>query len=324
MEKAVYLEIRRRTDLRSRHSALIWHLVQDLLLLGFATGLWFTAPPWWRSALLVPLAVAFIFRSFSLMHEAVHRVASPRRRWNDFAGLWGGAVCLLPFEPWRRSHLEHHHWSGNADRDPVMALVKYIPSLRKMNREGLTVLWKMWLPVIALLQHGVFWKLSFAQLRREHGVFMTVSVLAPFVLWGVLGFLASSEFVLGVMLPSLLVYMVLVEVVNLPHHLQLTALTGDQKLPLWRQYETARSCLYPRWMARFVVLNFNYHAEHHMFPDAPWYTLDHLHHEITGTLGEQLMTDAGFAWIRRNRPQHLDDVIISGQGAASSFRQTGS
>src|SRR2546423_1704170 len=67
------------------------------------------------AALFSASLAVFYFRSFSLMHEAVHGSITPRRRWNDWIGLVYGVFCFLPFEHWRDIHLLHHQWAGNVE-----------------------------------------------------------------------------------------------------------------------------------------------------------------------------------------------------------------
>src|SRR5690606_35780940 len=77
-------------------------------------------------------------------------------------------------------------------------------------------------------------------------------------------------------LPGLFLYLVMVEVINFPHHLELPQYEGEHKLKVWDQFLISRSCHYPKWFSHFVLNNFNLHAEHHLFPQAPWYMLDEL------------------------------------------------
>ena len=46
-----------------------------------------------------------------------------------------------------------------------------------------------------------------------------------------------------------------------------------QRLNLWEQQATTRSCRYPGILSELLVLNFNLHTEHHLFPALPWFRL---------------------------------------------------
>lgn len=136
-----------------------------------------------------------------------------------------------------------------------------------------------------------------------------VSLVAPIILWGVLFIATPRAFALEILAPAVLLYLIAVEVVNFPHHLQLPQYRGDTKFAIWEQHKVARTCLYPRWFAKLVVSNFNYHIEHHMFPDAPWYYLESIHRVIRPLIGTEYNTDPYFAWILANRPKTLGEVL---------------
>jgi acyl-lipid omega-6 desaturase (Delta-12 desaturase) len=285
------------------------HFFEDALLFCLALAIWsFDLSAW----LISPLVAVFMFRKFSLMHEAVHGILLQNRFFNDILGTVSGFFCLLPYETWKRSHLQHHRWSGNIEKDPVMAFLIVFPKMSTWLQKTLSYSWRLWLPILAVVQNIVFWSLGVAQLRREPRSFtLLFSLLFPLVSWGFTLALLPHELIFYALLPGTCFYLVAVEVVNLPHHLQLPYLKSENHYPAWEQNKTARSCLYPRWLARFVVLNFNYHVEHHMFPDAPWYYLENIHQGIRNELGTEYNSDLSFAWILRNKNLNLEQVLFS-------------
>jgi fatty acid desaturase len=70
-----------------------------------------------------------------------------------------------------------------------------------------------------------------------------------------------------------------------------------------------RSSVYPRWLARHLVLNFNLHIEHHLFPSLPWHQLDAARALVKPTLGAKYNESVGNAWIRRNRKLDLERFL---------------
>ena len=136
-----------------------------------------------------------------------------------------------------------------------------------------------------------------------------MSLFLPLASWAAVVVLAPVQFTLLALLPSVMLYLVAVEIVNLPHHLQLPQFTGDQQFPAWQQYRTARSCIYPRWFARFFALNFNYHTEHHMFPDAPWYDLERVQALVRVELGAEYNSDPYLQWILENKKRTVGEVL---------------
>jgi fatty acid desaturase len=86
-----------------------------LLLFGSvaasAGALWWASlpnTPWWQ---VLIAAVTFSFTNnttFSLLHEAVHRVAHPNRALNDWIGRVAAALFPTSFRLQRSFHLNHH------------------------------------------------------------------------------------------------------------------------------------------------------------------------------------------------------------------------
>jgi fatty acid desaturase len=312
MERSRYIDIRKAEDFSHKPGAIYLYWIQDLLLLAILGSLWyFVSGIAAKCVLGTSIVAVLMFRNFSQMHDAVHGASAKNRRLNDVVGMICGAISLLPFKPWKKVHLEHHYWSGNIDRDPVMAILRTYPKWPSVLKAFLSACWRLWIPTLSMTQYLVFWFHSAKQCfkSREALKSMGPSLVLPFAAWGALLVFAPSAFLLGALLPGVLVYFVAVEVVNFPHHLELPQLRGDSKLPIWNQYEVSRSCIYPKWFAHFVVMNFNFHSEHHMFPDLPWYHLDKVQKMVSEELEGKYNTDPRWAWIIKNRPKHLSEVF---------------
>lgn len=128
--------------------------------------------------------------------------------------------------------------------------------------------------------------------------------------------LSGWEIGLTFVVPSIVVYLGLIEIVNFPHHLELPQFLGDRHTPVLEQHIICRSCTYPRWFEKWVLLNFNYHVEHHLYPTLPWFELRKAHEVTSVALGAQYNIEPGFTWILRNRKRRLTDVIYSAEHAA--------
>jgi len=310
MDRATYVKIRSSLNLEKKSSALFFHIMQNVVLAAMIEGLWVSFRDSGLKYLAVPLVFTLIFRNFAIMHDAVHGAAAKNRILNDAVGIIGGGFCLLPFETWKQSHLNHHQWSGNVEKDPVMALIIFFPKMPKSLQNFISISWQCWLPVLGFLQHVVFWNLSLKIYFKQKNSFkVLLSLVFPVVLWGMLFCFLPSAFAVHILLPALFMYFIGIEVVNLPHHLQLPQFRGEEKFLAWQQYQTARSCSYPKWFAKFIVLNFNLHIEHHMFPDVPWYHLDKLNEPVKDALKDLYNTDQNFAWILENKPKAMAKVL---------------
>ncbi len=261
-------------------------------------------------SVLAPFFLAVVmFRAFGFMHEAVHGVLHPSKKINEWLGLYWGTLCFLPYAQWKSGHLEHHYWAGNIEKDPVMKLCLYVKNGGKMP--WLVELgWRLWIPVLAVLQEAVFWWNSFLLLKKGNVTPMKmVSVIAPILFWGALFWLGGGSLFLTLYLPAILIYLAMVEIVNLPHHLELPQFDHETRIPVFNQHQISRSCTYPKWFERWALLNFNYHVEHHLFPTLPWSELPKAHALMEKALGSQYNVEAGFTWIFRNRKRPLANVI---------------
>jgi len=258
--------------------------------------------------MVAPLVCSLMFRAFSLMHEAVHGVLHTNNEINKSAGLVYGAICGLPFFGWKKSHLLHHFWSGNLDKDPVMAFLRIYPRLPPIVKSVLNCSWKLWVPILAVIQNLIFWTLCVRAAKREADVASLFLMVGIGTLWSMVLLNFPSSVVFFGWLPGLYGYFLLTEIVNFPHHLQLVGSYGEKHFPFWEQDATARSCLYPKWISSYLTLNFNYHAEHHLFPNLPYWELPKIH-DLIKSDRSSLRIDQNFEWIKSNRTSNLQFVL---------------
>ena len=123
MDRATYGQMRSKLKFEKKTGILLF---QMLLNLAIACDVYFIWNDYGDTALTyvtIPLLTALFFRSFGLMHESSHGLATKNRRLNEWMGIINGCLCFLPFEGWKKSHMQHHRWSGNVERDPVMAFI---------------------------------------------------------------------------------------------------------------------------------------------------------------------------------------------------------
>jgi len=318
MTKKDYVHLRNTLDFKLSHKWLVGHIAVDLALLAVPVLLLFGRPgnlgfnlPDIGRCLVAALSLATLyFRSFSMMHEAVHGLIASHRRWNDFAGLAYGAICFLPFAQWREIHLLHHYWSGNIEKDPVRKITVLFRQEPTFACRVMSAFWPTWIPAAALMQNYVFWAESLLRFRQKKSVLSLFGLALPLVLWGSLFASIGLQLSAFVVIPSIALYLALVEMVNFPHHTDLPQYEGETRLALWEQYKTARSCFYPKAVERFVLLNFNYHIEHHLFPTLPWYRLESLSRILREQIPDYFFSQ-GNEWIRHNRKRSLKEVCLS-------------
>lgn len=315
MKKSVYMGVRQQLRFKPSHGEILKYLCFDITVVALIVGVWNWYPQAWIAIALSPLTSILMFRNFALMHDATHGAVSDDPLVNNIIGNWCGIWAGLPFQSWKQSHLLHHYWSGNLEKDPVMALAVIFPKLPNRLQTVLSFLWRRWIPILGGLQQVVFWKLALQNGLLAARPSVLLSLLLPVIGWGSVALL-SPKFLVWNIFPAIFIYLLLVEIVNFPHHLQMLTGSGEDRWPIWRQHETARTCLYPQWFAKYVVLNFNYHAEHHMFPEVPWYSLPNVHEKVIALMPGQLHLDDSFRWIIDNRPREIIAIVANNKVGA--------
>jgi fatty acid desaturase len=263
--------------------------------------------------------VLVFFHNFAILHEAGHGNLSQREWVNSLTGSFASIFCFLPYFPWKYIHAEHHTWAGNVERDPTLKLVRDYERSQHMKNAVLKFAWRSWVPVLALGQHIVFWtyplglylqgRLRGGRLWRATGSVLLLACAYPLFYW-----LWPQVFNLRVFGPSLLIYLIVVELINFPHHIGtgLFALTEQgQKLPLWLQAKVTRSCYYPAIFSDWLLMNFNFHIEHHLFPDLPWYDLRKARTITKSALGDEYRESTGIDWNVENRVKPMEEVFLT-------------
>ncbi|MCM0605938.1 MAG: fatty acid desaturase [Xanthomonadaceae bacterium] len=307
-------EIRNSLKLKFDETFLQNYIISSsfLLVVAIFLNLRFSYSP--VRFLSIPLITVFMFRSFAFMHEAVHCLLTKNLKLNQLLGVISGTFCLLSFESWKQAHLAHHKWSGNVDKDPVAAMIKRYPNFSSTTQGILSFGWRIWFPALSLLQHSVFWGITVQfTLTKKITPRLFWSAIVPILFWVCLVALSPAPFIVSILLPSILLYLIGTEIINAPHHLGLEYFFGDTQIPISEQFKIARSCVYPEWISKWIVLNFNYHIEHHMYPFVPCYHLDKLHSVLKKELGSIYNQDPSFSWTFTNRKKDLGIVFGSDQ-----------
>lgn len=268
---------------------------------------------WTICQVLVPI---LMFRGFALMHDAVHGSLSDLVFLNNGIGVLAGAVCFLPFAAWRKIHLQHHLWAGNIDQDPTMKIVKDVSLDPTKKRSTLDFAWRSWIPLLGFMQHVVFWTSALAKIRETRNMreifWMAASYVVPITVY------IFSATLLVKLIPALLIYLCMVEVINFPHHLELPQFKDKKRLPVAQQNEISRSCHYPLWFSYFCLNNFNLHTEHHLFPSLPWYRLHKIRPQVKEALGLTYNESHRSSWILKNRKRKVLEVLIFDRDLRSS------
>jgi omega-6 fatty acid desaturase (delta-12 desaturase) len=314
LTKSQYLAWREQLSFSNVLGVTAGVLLFDACLAAAALWMIFSVQRGWPFWLGQALLAVFFFHNFAILHEAGHGNIH-RRDWvNILIGHYTSLFCFLPFYPWRYIHQEHHTWTGNPEKDPTMKQILRMKT-RKRVPISVKVTWRSWIPFGAVLQHFVFWSYPITALRegrtkrqRNHMLTSVLFLAAGYLSIGM--FLGWSN--LARLWPSLVIYLVGVELVNFPHHLDMPTVDPQgpkQRLYVWEQQATTRSCRYPGILSELLVLNFNLHTEHHLFPALPWFRLKQVRSMIKPVLNAKYNEVHGVGWNYEMRTGDLDHIV---------------
>jgi omega-6 fatty acid desaturase (delta-12 desaturase) len=314
MTKSEYLAWREQLSFSHRPGVTVGVLLFDAVLISAALWMIFVVRqgwPYWAGQALLAI---FYFHNFAILHEAGHGNVHRRDLVNVIIGHYASLFCFLPFYPWRYIHHEHHTWTGNPEKDPTM---KQILRMKTRKRIPLAVrfTWRSWIPFGAVLQHVVFWSYPITAWREGRMKRWRLHMLIS-VLFLAAGYVCLVEFVgwatLWRLWPSFVIYLAGVELVNFPHHLDMPTVdpaSEKQRLYVWEQQATTRSCRYPGILSELLVLNFNLHTEHHLFPALPWFRLKQARRLIKPVLQPGYTEVHGIGWNYAMRTGDLDHFV---------------
>lgn len=265
--------------LRARTGPALLHLSLNFVLMGGGIAL----------ALVEGQPVAYLLgqlgltlgfcHAFVLMHEAGHHTLFRSRRLNAGVGHVAGFLSMVPFAAWRPVHIRHHRYTGWQDLDSTTASL--VPRVLSKWEIGLVnAVWHFWLPMFSLVYRVQnYWRIG--RMLRFPGApvaagklrFVAVLHLAGYAVlagwWGI----GASLYVVG---PGLLLAFMIQDVLLLSQHTHMPtrlAAGRDVRLyPPWEQGRFTRSLRLPAWLS-WLLLHFDAHELHHMYPAVPGYLL---------------------------------------------------
>jgi fatty acid desaturase len=240
----------------------------QIFILGAGFALSTLSLPFWIAGQII-LGISF-WRSFAILHACGHHAFSTHKRVDDVIGLSQSVFCFIPYYSWKFIHFDHHRWTGWLDLDPTMRNLEKQNS--KFNLTILNLCWKLWIPVISIHYIvTVFFKRSETLTRRPAVaasillVLITHAVLMWELDWQYFRYFGLSAFI----------YLNLGDISLLTQHVHLPMdhSRGSEVSPkkLWEQDEYSHTVELPGWISRWIVLGFNYHSLHHLFPTMPYY-----------------------------------------------------
>jgi omega-6 fatty acid desaturase (delta-12 desaturase) len=244
-------------------------------------GLSLSWAPFVAAWLVGQLVLAFaLVQWFVLLHECGHGTLFATRRWNLVVGHVSGFFSLIPFGVWLRIHARHHRWAGWQDVDPTTAALAPRP-LGRLERTIVNVCWRAWIPLFATLYRlSNFWNVPrllrlFPDRAVRRSLLIGIGLYAALFI-AIAVTLGPSTVLRLVGLAGLLAFIAQeVLIVSQHTHVPMTLSQGAavSPYPALDQEVFTRSLRLPPWLSR-LVLHFDAHELHHMYPFVPGYWLD--------------------------------------------------
>ena len=243
----------------------------------------------WLAGQLV-LAVALL-QWFVTMHEAGHGTLFASAKLNTWSGHLASLFSLIPFHSWRIIHHEHHRWTGWQDLDPTTeALVPR--ELATFEKVIINTCWWLWIPLFSVLYRvNNFWRMGRLvervperHLPRVKRNLRSLGALYALGLVAIGPGMCLEIFGLALLLSFMFMDLILFSQHN---HIPQKLSRGEKVSPhgFLEQEQFTRSLVFPKWFALGVLLNFDAHELHHMYPSIPGYRLGAIDYQTQNAIG---------------------------------------
>jgi acyl-lipid omega-6 desaturase (Delta-12 desaturase) len=221
---------------------------------------------------------------FVLLHECGHETLFGSRRWDRTLGHVAGFFSIVPFACWTRVHGRHHRWTGWQDLDPTTEAL--VPRARgRFEQIAVNVCWKLWIPLFATVYRiGNYWhvpRLFRLFVEREARAQIVRGTLALAACYGAIAAILGPWGVCRLAGLAVTLSFMIEEVLLLSQHTHVPQhVSGGRPVRPFSSIEQSvftRSLRLPRWIS-MMLLHFDAHELHHMYPFVPGYRLAEIAH----------------------------------------------
>jgi fatty acid desaturase len=295
---------------------LIILLVDGLLVVAsWYLGQAATLFTWTFSQIIMVIVLTHLY---VIHHETVHSTVFKNRTYNEILGHILSVIIALPFLPRRHSHLHHHNWAGNINDPTNQRLIARLSSASDSKLKIINFLWKLCFPFLIVNERIALWRKPFQEwfkggrtkLNKKEIVYQVNYLAFYFLFFIVVCCFGLFTTFINWFLPAWIMLLFVEEMANLPHHADTELYDNPQALPFWEQDSVTHSCRSIPFWSKWILLNFNLHTSHHLFPWVPWYKLPEAQKQMqkyAPELGEENVNE--FSWLIKRRPVSFTNVF---------------
>jgi len=247
---------------------LISYLIIAISLAMFATAIYLIQNANIYMNIIGVLLLAFqMNHAYTIMHECTHTSFVNGHKANRIIGHMAAFFCLYPFEIKKYEHMLHHRCTGGYDEPVAKKAMKNFSLVNPIIDQIMIFCWKFWIPIFTANELCTTWKASLKSENRQWKITSAIAIatyiiIAYFILQQTNGALFLLKFSLSIYL-----YMIALEFFTMPHHVPSVIEKRNGPVPFHEQDKYTQSCT--PWPAPFdvlLMLNFNYHVVHHLYP----------------------------------------------------------
>ncbi len=233
------------------------------------------------------LGAIFFAQAFILLHETGHRSFFKSNKLNSFFGHFFSLFVFIPYYNWLEIHDLHHKWTGWRDKDPTTEKT-FEDRLSSFQTNLINFCWKFYIPLFSIgYRLGIYWKAE--KLKRHLPTGNYKRCIKEMYLYG--GFYLITIFLFPgfylSVLPAILLSFVITDIITLSQHshIEMPISNGEDVNPLKfkDQAKYSRSLIFPSFVSEFILFNFNFHENHHIYPGLPCYHLNKLSEQHTNS-----------------------------------------
>jgi acyl-lipid omega-6 desaturase (Delta-12 desaturase) len=281
-----------------------------LALAVTAAAVWLSASGGWIGwAVGQLLLAAALVHWFVILHECGHDTLFRTRRLHVLTGHIAAFFSLIPFHCWTRVHARHHKWTGWQDLDPTTESLVPRP-LSRAERALVNICWRLWIPLFSVLYRlNNYWNIPrlFGMFRRAADRRLIIrDVVGLLAAYAIVGFLVGPALLVRATGAAILLSLIAEDLLLLSQHTHVPQhVAGGESVrpyPTIEQEAFTRSLRLPP-LASTLVLHFDAHELHHMYPFVPGYHLRRIDYHPENEIG-------WWQWIARAKRLRGDVLLF--------------